>query len=366
MHKKNVVADSDSATGPARPARSLSILAIFVLAVGALSSAQQSLPGVIPRGGAVIGGAPSGAGRGGGASIPRGGGGAGGSGSAAQGIASSMSVGSLTDAPIIPGETVHVLVFDAPDFSIIGQVSDGGDIAVPMAGTVHVAGLNSQTAGQAIAERLRSMDLVTSPQVAVTVDTQAMGITVLGEVRSPGIYELTGKSMLSDLLAMAGGVTSDSGRVIEISNASNPEKKTDLPWDPTMHNTANYDTLVHPGDHILIRPCGIAYVGGNVSKPGAYPLCASQITTLSELMAMAGGVQRFSSPSHTYIIRTQPDGTRVVMRVNIDRIQKAKDADPSIQDDDIVYVSPSTLKLVVAQALTWAVSLSGPLIYVYR
>ena len=156
MHKKNVVADSDSATGPARPARSLSILAIFVLAVGALSSAQQSLPGVIPRGGAVIGGAPSGAGRGGGASIPRGGGGAGGSGSAAQGIASSMSVGSLTDAPIIPGETVHVLVFDAPDFSIIGQVSDGGDIAVPMAGTVHVAGLNSQTAGQAIAERLRS------------------------------------------------------------------------------------------------------------------------------------------------------------------------------------------------------------------
>ncbi|MGD0912506.1 MAG: polysaccharide biosynthesis/export family protein [Terracidiphilus sp.] len=281
-------------------------------------------------------------------------------------LSGAMSVGSLTDAPIFPGETVHILVFDAPDFSIVGQVSDGGDIAVPMAGPVHVAGLNSQTAEQAIAERLKSLDLVTSPKVTVTVDTQAMGITVLGGVNLPGIYQPSGKPLLSDLLAMAGGMTTTTGRVIEISNVGSPDKKTDLPWDPTMHNTSNYDMPVQPGDRVIIRPCGIAYVGGNVGKPGAYPLCGSQTTTLAELVDLAGGVLRFNSDSRTYIIRTRPDGSRFVIQVNINHVQKAKSADLAIQEDDIVYVTPSTLKLVLTQALSWAVSVSGPIIYSYH
>ncbi len=365
MQKKNVVGVSNPVKRLVRPTCNLSILAILVLAAGVLLNAQQTLPKLAPPGGAMGGGGTSKSGSvpgkgGGGLSKAGGGGSAGGVG---QGIAGAMSVGSLTDAPIFAGETVHVLVFDAPDFSIVGQVSDGGDIALPMAGVVHIAGLNSQTAGQLIADRLRSLDLLTSPQVAVTVDTQALGITVLGEVRSPGIYQLSGKSMLSDLLAMAGGVSSDSGRVLEISNANSPDKKTDLPWDPTLHNTANFDLPVHPGDRIIIKPCGIAYVGGNVGKPGAYPLCASQITTLSEIVAMAGGVSRFTSESRTYIIRNKPDGTRVVIQVNIDRIQRAKAADVSIQEDDIVYVTPSSIKLVATQAMAWAVSLGGPLIY---
>jgi len=288
------------------------------------------------------------------------------SGRSSSSMPSQVSVGSLTDAPIFPGETVHILVFDAPDFSLVTQVSDGGDVAVPMAGAVHVAGLNSASAEQAIAEKLQSMNLVTDPHVAVTVDTQAMGITVFGEVHNPGIYPPTGKELLSDVLAMAGGLTESSGRVIEISNVSNPNQRVDLPWDPTMHNTANYDTEVHPGDRVIVRPCGIAYVGGNVGRPGAYSLCGSRVTTLSDLLDLAGGVLRFNSNAHTYLIRTREDGTRVVIQVNVDKILKARSADLPIQEDDVVYVTGSALKLVAQEAIGWAVSVSGPLIYVYR
>jgi polysaccharide export outer membrane protein len=277
-----------------------------------------------------------------------------------------VSVGALTDAPIFAGETVHLLVFDAPDFSIVTQVSDGGEIEVPMAGPMHVAGLNSKEAGKVIADKLKSMDLLTEPRVAVTVDTQAMGITVLGEVHSPGIYPPSGKQMLSDLLAMAGGMTGNTGRVVEVSNVGTPDKKTELPWDPTLHNTANYDIVVHPGDRVIVRPCGIAYVGGNVGKPGAYSLCISQTTTLSELVDLAGGVNRFNSNSHTYIVRTREDGSRVVMQVNIDRILKSKAPDVTIQEDDIVYVTASSLKLVAVQATSWAVTVASPFIYVTR
>jgi polysaccharide export outer membrane protein len=276
------------------------------------------------------------------------------------------SVGALTDAPIFPGETVHLTVFNAPDFSIVSQVSDGGDIAVPMAGPMHIAGMNSKEAGQAIADELKTMNLLRDPRVAVTVDTQAMGITVLGEVHTPGIYPPTGKQMLSDLIAMAGGMTGNTGRVVEVSNVSTPEKKSELSWDPTLHNTANSDILLHPGDRVIVRPCGIAYVGGNVGRPGAYSLCSSQTTTLSELVDLAGGVNRFNNNSHTYIIRTRGDGSRVVMQINIDHILKAKAADVTIQEDDIVYVTSSALKLVAVQAVSWAVSVGGPLIYSFH
>ena len=273
-------------------------------------------------------------------------------------------MGVLSEGPIYPGETVHVLVFDAPDFSFVEQVSENGDIAVPMAGAVHLAGLNSEKAQQAVTERLVALDLVMNPRVTVTVESQAMGITVLGEVRAPGIYELNGKHLLSDLLATAGGMTANTGRVIEISNVSAPEKVAALAWDPTMHNIANYNQEVHPGDRVLVRPCGIAYVGGNVGKPGAYSLCGSPVMTLSEVVAMAGGVVRLSAASHTYLIRTRPDGSRIATQIDLPRIQKAKAADVPVQEDDIVYVSPSALKLALNQAVAWAGSSISPLIYI--
>jgi polysaccharide export outer membrane protein len=279
---------------------------------------------------------------------------------------SNQSIGSVTNRPIFPGETVHVLVFNAPDLSIVMQVSRDGDIAVPVVGAIHLEGLNSLTAEQLIEARLKDLNVVNNPHVTVTVDAPDMGITVLGEVHTPGIYQPTGKHALSDLLAMAGGMTGNAGRQIEISSADAPGKEMALPWDPTMHNTSNYNVDVHPGDRILVRPCGIAYVGGNVGKPGAYSLCGSKVMTLSEIVAMAGGANRFTKSSHTYIIRTQGDGTRVATLVDIYRIQKAKAADPAIREDDIVYVSTSTLKEVLTQAEGWALSVASPLIYEYH
>jgi len=286
-------------------------------------------------------------------------------GASTTGAASGQSyIGVLSETPIYPGETVHVLVFDAPDFSVVAQVSENGDIAIPMAGAVHLAGLNSEKAQQAVAAQLMALDLVMNPRVTVTVESQALGITVLGEVHSPGIYELNGKHLLSDLLATAGGMTANAGRVIEISNESTPNKVEALAWDPTMHNIANYNQEVHPGDRVLVRPCGIAYVGGNVGKPGAYSLCGSPVMTLSELVAMADGVVRLSSASHTYLIRTRPDGTRIATQIDLPRIQRARAADVPVQEDDIIYVSPSALKMVVNQAVAWVGSTINPLVYV--
>jgi polysaccharide biosynthesis/export protein len=276
------------------------------------------------------------------------------------------SIGGLTDDPISAGETVHILVFDAPDFSIVTRVSESGDIPYPMLGAVHIGGLTSTTAADLIAGELKKRNLMINPDVLVTVDSTITGITVLGEVHTPGIYPPPGKRMLSDILAEAGGLTANTGRVIEISNNRTPEKKAFIPWDPTMHNTDNYDRPIHPGDRVVVRACGFAYIGGHVSKPGAYSLCGSDKMTLSEVVAMAGGATPFTATQHTFIIRLQPDGTKVIQEVDLKKVLTGKVADAIIQEDDIVYVSPSPLKEVTSRALAFAASIVGPLLYVYN
>ena len=275
-------------------------------------------------------------------------------------------IGELTDEPIGRGEVVHVSVFNAPDFSGTSRVSESGEVALPLVGAIHIEGLNSRKASDLIVSELKSRNLILDPHVVVTVESSASGITILGEVRSPGIYPLPGKHLLSDMLATAGGLTGNTGRVIEISNDHAPDQRVDLPWDPTMHNTANYDRPVNPGDRILVKGCGIAYIGGHVGKPGAYSLCGSQQITMSEAIALAGGIVAYTSEKHSYLIRTGPDGARTVQEIDLHKILRAQAADPVVKEDDIVYVTPSGIKLALDRALAFALAVSTSFIYSYH
>jgi polysaccharide export outer membrane protein len=276
------------------------------------------------------------------------------------------SISGLTDEPIFIGEVVNVSIFGAADLSTITRVSGSGDIAMPYLGAVHILGMSSADAADLITKDLKVGNLVTDPHVTVTVDSANTGITVLGEVKNPGVYTPPGKRLLSDVLAMAGGLTTSSGRVIEISSESAPDQKTLIPWDPTMHNTSTYDRLVYPGQRILVRPCGVIYVGGNVGKPGAYPVCGSRTITLSEAVALASGILPASYQSHTIIVRTRPDGTRVVEEIDLGKALKAKGADPIVEEDDIVYVPASGLKTVLLRTPDYALSLATTALYAYH
>lgn len=286
------------------------------------------------------------------------------SGAASAAAGSTTSIGGLSEGPISPGEVVHINIFDAPDFSFITRVSENGDVPFPILGSFHIGGLNSVAAANTLAKELKDRNLMVDPEVTITVDSSSTGITVLGEVHSPGIYPPPGKHQLSDLLATAGGLTGNTGRIIEISNDQNPGKKESVSWDPTMHNTENFDRPVHAGDRVLVRACGIAYVGGNVVKPGAYSLCGSPNMTLSEVIALAGGVAPSSSFSHTYLVRPQPDGTRVVEQIDVKKVLTSRVSDPMVHEDDIIYVSPSPLKAVLKVAVTFALSVAPSVLFI--
>ena len=80
------------------------------------------------------------------------------------------------------------------------RVNEAGEITVPVAGAVRVTGMTSEEAAAAVEEKLRSADILKDPHVSVFISEYAtQGVTVAGEVKTPGIYPLLGSHELLDL-----------------------------------------------------------------------------------------------------------------------------------------------------------------------
>src|SRR5579871_3896476 len=74
-----------------------------------------------------------------------------------------------------PQDEVDVKVYGAPDLSGRRRVASDGDISLPLIGFVHIAGLTSDRAQQAIGEQLRAKNIVKNPQVSVFVKEYTNG-----------------------------------------------------------------------------------------------------------------------------------------------------------------------------------------------
>jgi polysaccharide export outer membrane protein len=257
--------------------------------------------------------------------------------------------------PIRPGDIVEVQIFEAPEYSVRMPVSAAGQIAIPYAGLFRIEGMTSIEASQAIARMFVQNQILRDPRVIVTTQQFGYSVTVMGEVKSPGIYNLAGRKRLIDLLTEAGGVTSSAGHVIEIFAPGSMKNPTTVLWDPTLRENDNAEVEIKTGETILVSRCGVVYVGGNVTRPGAFPLCESNHTTLSEVIALAQGTKPNSYSQKTLLLRSSGNGTRVVQKIKLEDVLRGRTVDITMQPDDILFVPPSILKAAGKTALVAAI-----------
>ncbi len=90
-------------------------------------------------------------------------------------------------------------------------VDADGDINFPVLGRLHVAGMNRTQLSKYIETEIKSRELVKDP--IVTVDYANTGISVLGEVKSPGRVEFNKDHLtIVEAIAMAGDIAPDGMR----------------------------------------------------------------------------------------------------------------------------------------------------------
>lgn len=107
-----------------------------------------------------------------------------------------------------PMDVLAIDVFKEPDLTREVRVEESGEISFPLVGRIRANGRTTAEVEAEITERLKSSVLV-NPSVTVRVkEFLSQRITMEGAFSQPGVYPLTGRTSLLQMLAVAHGLDS--------------------------------------------------------------------------------------------------------------------------------------------------------------
>lgn len=242
-----------------------------------------------------------------------------------------------------PGDVIDLSVYHVPELVLKIRVDPDGYVSLPLLGDIKLAGLTVRDAQRSISDELIQRQMVLKPEVSLFIEEYAtQGITVYGEVASPGIYPLMGPHRLFDAISAAGGFTPNAGHIVTILRYGTQDRGQviDLSGNQNQEQT---NVMIHPRDTIIVSKVGVVYVLGEVNKPGVFPMANNTSMSLMKAIAMAGSTTKLASLKHAIVIRKSPEGT-IEMEVSLDKIYHGKSADLQLHPEDVVFVPLSNLK----------------------
>ena len=169
-------------------------------------------------------------------------------------------------------------------------VREDGTIDFPVLGDIYVAGLTREEIAARIKQDLINNNLVKDP--VVTVEFMNLTVSVLGEVGSPGRYNIDKDRMtLLDALSLAGDITiygkRDNVLVQRLENGKNVLYKVDVTKGLDLYDSPVY--YVQQNDVIYVEPNDVkvrqATVMGNTTRTPTFWLSLIS-STLSVVMTI--------------------------------------------------------------------------------
>jgi polysaccharide biosynthesis/export protein len=122
-------------------------------------------------------------------------------------IVSAETSPELSGYRIGPENVLQIDVYYGRDreLSRKARVSSRGRITFPLLGEVEVAGLTVAELEQRLTELL-DRDYLVNPQVSVFIEMYST-VSILGQIKEPGSFEIKGRLSLIELISLAGGFT---------------------------------------------------------------------------------------------------------------------------------------------------------------
>jgi polysaccharide biosynthesis/export protein len=285
-------------------------------------------------------------------------------------VAGSAVAGSANPLPMIShplqissGDLLDVNVFDTPDLSGRFRVDERGEIEVPLAGMIQVSDLTAEQVARGVELRLRQVDILKDPHVSVTVlEFATQGVTVMGEVRNPGVYPLLGARSLLDLISAAGGVTQRAGKTATITHRNDVNNPIVAHIEGGPGESAGVNIDIQPRDTIVVSRAGIVYVTGDVHRPGGFVLENHDQLTVLQAIALAEGTSKTAALSKAKIIRTTAAG-RTEVPVSLKKIIASNEPDRTLYDGDILFVPNSGTKSALQSMAQILPTVAGAAIY---
>jgi polysaccharide export outer membrane protein len=157
-----------------------------------------------------------------------------------------------------PEDVLDIAVWNNTDISRTVPVRPDGKISLPLLNDVQAAGLTPMQLRDVLIKLLTSY--IPAPTLSVIVrEVHSFKVTVIGEVKTPGRYEIRSRSTVLDVLAMAGGLTQYAARdrIVVLRDEAGKARGVPFPLDklPTKNGGkagGQMNFCVSPGDIIMV------------------------------------------------------------------------------------------------------------------
>jgi polysaccharide export outer membrane protein len=208
------------------------------------------------------------------------------------------------------------------DATLSGKFTVEADLTFtfPLLGRVRAGGLTLREVESQLQAKLVDGGYFKDPQIMVSIEQyKSQKVFIVGEVRSPGAYALSGDMRLVEALALAGStLPTAAGEVVivpagaeslmirpssvdEVEASGAPVVRVNL--RELQNGAFQQNVQLTGGDTVFVLKAENIYVFGQVKNPGAYPL-QQDVTTVLQGLALAGGVTDRGATSRVEIVRT--------------------------------------------------------------
>lgn len=156
-----------------------------------------------------------------------------------------------------PTDVISITVRGQPDLTTKTRVTSEGYISFPLLGKVHVQGLSLSEVEERLKELLEK-DYLVSAEVLIFIEGyHARQVSVIGEVKTPGKYDMPGEKDMSlmQAIAMAGGFTKHADITkTKVMRMENGVKKMIIinAKDITEKGQKGKDVVLEPEDMIVV------------------------------------------------------------------------------------------------------------------
>jgi protein involved in polysaccharide export with SLBB domain len=238
------------------------------------------------------------------------------------------------------GDSLVINIWGGQSGRLERPVDRQGQLALPQAGTVTIAGLTIAQAQIAIQRALGTQ--FQNEKVEISLGrVRTVRIYVVGDVQRPGAYDVSSLSTPLNALYAAGGPT-DRGslRTLRQFRGTQLVREIDL-YDFLLRGIRSDIDRLQPGDTLLVPPVGPQVsVAGTVRRPAIYELKGEQ--GLSQVLDLAGGVLVSASLKQIRVERIEAHQRRTMLSVQLPEGKDAVTQDLAafrVQDGDSVLVS---------------------------
>jgi polysaccharide export outer membrane protein len=152
-----------------------------------------------------------------------------------------------------PPDVLYVSVWKNDSISRSVTVRPDGNISLPLVNDIRAAGLTPMQLRDAIRRKLA--DFIPKPEVSVIVTgMHSYAVSVLGEVKAAGRYELKSAATVLDVLAQAGGITEFARRdgIFVLRNGSGGVRRISFDYDKVIASPGQRNVAVQPGDIVVV------------------------------------------------------------------------------------------------------------------